>query len=480
MITYLIEFAILHLLFFLVFKVFLSKETQLAFLRFFLIGSTLLSLIVPTITFPSSSGIPDLTSAIVLPLVTITSDVQPSSAQIPWVMYSFLVICGVLLIRMIIGLCQILKYYFKSKKSIVEQIEVRTVSDLKNSFSFFKWIFIDPSKFEKPRDIINHEMGHVKNYHSIDILFFNMLLIIFWWVPSIWMTLKEIRKIHEFEADAFAIKKSEESYIKTLVHSTLIAHGMGLASSFNDAPIFNRLNFIKKMKRKISRWKVASIVSIMAITGVMFACEEKLESETQQILDNNSKLFDSNEVRSKLAEFEAANPEDQFIIVETNLNDPSDLAKLKEVMPGQLKWTHIQNNEGNSKMISIINIDAKGETGDGIELAKTDHEKNVFAVVENSASFRGGIDAFKTFLKENLKYPKEAFKKNIKGIVYLEFIVEKDGSLSDIKVAKGIGSGCDEEAIRVLENSPKWSPGTQRGVTVRQKLIQPISFRLDN
>ncbi|NJN26494.1 MAG: energy transducer TonB [Cyclobacteriaceae bacterium] len=90
----------------------------------------------------------------------------------------------------------------------------------------------------------------------------------------------------------------------------------------------------------------------------------------------------------------------------------------------------------------------------------------------------GGLDAFYAYLRKNLKYPDQAARMGIEGRVFLNFVVERDGSLTDIVVMKGIGAGCDEEAIRVIQNAPKWKPGKQRDVAVRVRFVFPIVFKL--
>ena len=104
----------------------------------------------------------------------------------------------------------------------------------------------------------------------------------------------------------------------------------------------------------------------------------------------------------------------------------------------------------------------------------------IFTIVEESATFPGGITAFYEYLKKELKYPRQAQRMGIEGRVFVQFVVERDGRLTDIHVVKGIGAGCDEEAVRVLKESPKWKPGKQRGKPVRQKMIQNILFKFAN
>lgn len=100
----------------------------------------------------------------------------------------------------------------------------------------------------------------------------------------------------------------------------------------------------------------------------------------------------------------------------------------------------------------------------------------IFTAVEMEPSFPGGIEMFYRFLQANIKYPAKAFEDKIQGKVFISFVVEKDGSLTDIKVLRGIGGGCDEEAVRVMKTSPKWRPGIQNGRPVRVQYTMPISF----
>ena len=102
----------------------------------------------------------------------------------------------------------------------------------------------------------------------------------------------------------------------------------------------------------------------------------------------------------------------------------------------------------------------------------------IFQIVENPASFKGGIGAFYAYVQKNMKYPSQAQRMGLEGKVFVEFVVGRDGSIADVKVLRGIGAGCDEEAIRVLKNSPAWSPGKQRGRAVRQRMVLPITFKL--
>ncbi|MER0440331.1 TonB family protein [Emticicia sp. W12TSBA100-4] len=113
-----------------------------------------------------------------------------------------------------------------------------------------------------------------------------------------------------------------------------------------------------------------------------------------------------------------------------------------------------------------------------IELPEEDN--TAFITVEVQPSFMGGNSEMYKFLGKNLKYPSAAQRANIQGKVFLSFIVEKDGSITDIETMKGIGFGCDEEAMRVVKLMPKWIAGKQNGRNVRVKFTIPVFFRLDD
>ncbi len=102
----------------------------------------------------------------------------------------------------------------------------------------------------------------------------------------------------------------------------------------------------------------------------------------------------------------------------------------------------------------------------------------IFTVVEESAAPKGGMQAFYKFVGEKIKYPAQARRMGIEGRVFVEFVINKDGSLSDVRAIKGIGAGCDEEAVRIVQSSPAWSPGKQRGKPVKQRYTLPIIFKL--
>lgn len=113
------------------------------------------------------------------------------------------------------------------------------------------------------------------------------------------------------------------------------------------------------------------------------------------------------------------------------------------------------------------------------EEKKVSVDDEVFVVVEEQAEFPGGLDSMYAYIVKNLKYPELAKEKGIEGRVFVSFIIEKDGSISNVKLLRGIGGGCEEAAVEMVKNMPKWKPGTQRGKPVRVQFNLPIKFELE-
>jgi TonB family protein len=127
-------------------------------------------------------------------------------------------------------------------------------------------------------------------------------------------------------------------------------------------------------------------------------------------------------------------------------------------------------------LIVCLSINCNAQTNKKSTLKK----KEVLEVIEIDPEFPGGEEARQKFLRDNVVYPVEARKNNIQGVVYVDFVIEPDGTVSNIEIYKSVQKSLDEEAIRVTSLMPKWIPGTQRGKPIRVKYRMPIRFTLDD
>lgn len=149
--------------------------------------------------------------------------------------------------------------------------------------------------------------------------------------------------------------------------------------------------------------------------------------------------------------------------------------------PKEIKITEVSNEEKVDDIKIEIDLpEFDDPVEDIIPFVEPPEEKAevIHIIVEEQPSFEGGLEAFYRYVSKNLKYPNQAKRIGIKGKVYVSFVIDKDGSITQVEVLKGIGGGCDEEAIRVLQNAPKWNPGKQRGKPVKVRMHLPIAFAL--
>jgi periplasmic protein TonB len=129
-----------------------------------------------------------------------------------------------------------------------------------------------------------------------------------------------------------------------------------------------------------------------------------------------------------------------------------------------------------------VTEDTKIQAVEVIEAPKQIEEETeeIFTIVEVTAEPKDGLAAFYQSIAEQIKYPSQARRLRVEGKVFVEFVIGKDGKITEVKAVKGIGAGCDEEAVRIIQNSPPWNPGRQRGKPVRQRMVLPIIFKLAN
>lgn len=131
----------------------------------------------------------------------------------------------------------------------------------------------------------------------------------------------------------------------------------------------------------------------------------------------------------------------------------------------------IEQTEGTLNNINFENFNEPDEVAE---------EPQIFFSAEQQPAFPGGLGAMRNFLSENIKYPKSAREIGIVGTVHVEFVVWNDGSVRHVKVLRGIGRDCDNEAMRVISSMPDWSPGIQRTKSVNVRMVIPITFNLSN
>jgi TonB family protein len=481
--NYIIEANIGLALFLVTYLVVLRNETDFKINRLFLLSGIFVSLLFPLFHIQfGASNIPSLGNLLpssLLPEIVITdgnvesTTLQPATHDL-WFYLEVAYVIGIafFFIRFVIQLFDLVLTMKKSKVNAYGKLKIVESTEDKPTFSFFNFIFLNHSQslasHEKEK-IILHETIHAKQFHSFDILVLNIINIFFWFNPLIRSYKKIFVQLHEFEADARAVENSDvNEYCSLLAKAALQSADYKLASHFNNSLTLKRIQMIKTIKRKIRPWKMLVIAGVIPIAFFIIACQDQV-SESSDLT-----LGIPKEVQQEYEAMKLARPHKQFLLMETgdNLSPKSDemKAKLESLQSGQISSINIRTPTAkpSEPVRTFIIIEYDGTLVDA---------DDVFTTVDETAVPEGGMHQFYTYVMKNLRYPVEARKKGIEGKVFVEFIVNTDGSI-EVTGISGIGGGCDLEAMRVVQTSPKWTPGKNNGVTVRQQLTMPITFAL--
>lgn len=230
------------------------------------------------------------------------------------------------------------------------------------------------------------------------------------------------------------------------------------------------------LKQQMKRWKVMTAFSVAIVFFVSVACQDQL-NDVKTVADNSTMaLVMPKEVDSRLQELKTQNPTGDFIVIQMNDTGKETLSKIPTEKVGRMEVFHLQNGE-TKEVESFAIIEMNKNVNTALEMAQTG---DIFTIVEESAVPEGGMEKFYEHLMAKIQYPVAARQKNIEGRVFVEFVVNKDGSLANIRPVKGIGAGCDEEAVRAISSSPvRWIPAKQRGMVVNQRMVLPVTFKMD-
>lgn len=414
------------------------KQQHPAFNRFYLLGSSIATLLLalqPYQSIPIGANTQlVIGSMIVLPEVVLNAQnagniqleaVGGSYTVLATLFQVYLLIVAVFILLLLRQLAFILRLISKHERILQEGMTVILLPEGHVPFSFFKWIFMPKNMLDKPyyKMILTHEKAHYRLRHSVEVQFYALLQVLFWFHPVAYWLRREAGILHEYEADDVTISQFEKaSYQSTLLNCAMAGKPTVLVNPFNISPLKKRIMKMNQSthKNRLMQWlKLAIIVPFVLMTLVIQSCyQRKDEVEKQQ----EHTLMDG--------------------VVEKEQQD--------------------------GKTISQGNEPAKDQM-------ITD---TVFAVVEEMPVFPGGTEAMMIFMAENIRYPEQARKDSIQGRVFVNFIIEADGKVSNANVLRGIGGGCDEEAMRVVELMPDWTPGYQRGQAVRVSFNMPIMFAL--
>ena len=322
-------------------------------------------------------------------------------------------------------------------------------------FSFLSYVFIDPSKRNDIdyQEIVTHELEHIRQGHTFDVLILELLTILQWVNPFVWILKKVIRENHEFLADRAVLNKGANIlHYKQLLLNQVVGFQLDMANNFNSSLIRKRIIMISKIKSsRIANLKYLAGALCLIVLVVIFACEQKETVVAEQIKSEQKIILDL----------------DGQQLVITGDDAENQVQKL-------LRSGNYNVNKTEQEGVTYMNAVKEEELLPGT-LGKNEE---VFFIVEEMPEFPGGDLALRKFIANSVKYPEIAVENGIQGKVYVSFVVCKDGYVANAKIARGVEPSLDKEALRVVSSLPRWKPGVQRGQAVNVQYTVPINFVL--
>ncbi len=520
MFQYIIQTIGYQLLFLIVYDVILKRDTFFNWNRAYLLGTSVLSFCIPLIQVESFKNIVSQEYIITLPEVFI-GEVTPEKKQFNFEnllllqkeisFYEIFFYAGVCIAIILFSykLLKMLRLIVKNPKKKVEDLQIVSLSNSTVAFSFFKYIFLgDLIKAEEKEVIIKHEMVHAKQYHSLDLLFFEILRILFWFNPLVYMYQNRMVELHEFIADSYAVKNQNKlEYYESLLQQVFNTQNISFINPFfKQSLIKKRIIMLSKSKSKqINLLKYTLLIPLVIGMLVYSACSVQNElANTEVNLNEFSyavKLGEeiTEEISIKTEKFETflkTHPEyvgwaqfdkpsktGTYSIHSINEKVPDNLSKYTYEFPDGTNYiVYKELPEGNSKEDRFIKARSNNDY-----LNKGDVP---FAVIDQAPVFPGCEDLSSNEQKECLseqvsKHVNENFntkiasENNLKGRqrINVIFKIDNEGNVVGIR-SRAPHPALEEEAIRVIKTLPKMIPGEHQGKKVNVPYSLPILFEV--
>ena len=479
MTMYLLKLNLALIVLFGFYKLMFSGDTFFSLRRATLIGMYLVAMLVPGLNcsywINKSVGMVSMANeyaAIVLPAVTITPG---GGGAIGWettAMTIYTMVACLLLLRFFWQLVSIVRLRNKCRTTDINGTKVYLLESNEGPFSFFNWIFINPTKHNRQEtdEIMTHELAHCRQLHSVDILFAELFAIVFWANPFVWLLKREVRLNLEYLADNNVLAGGTDSK-KYQYHLLGLAYRKNVATisnNFNVLPLKKRIKMMnKKRTKRIAKVKYALYIPLAAALLVV----SNIETVARDIANvaKAMPMAKASVKQEKMVDLSFSNK--ATVAVESRKNVQST-----EAIERKDNKMEVQADNRNSEM-SAQKVEETTEVAneESAEKGPKKSPKKVYDYIENMPTFNGNLNQW---LLQNMKYPVEAMNKKEQGKVIVQFIVSENGEVSEPKIIRSVSPALDKEACRIVLAMPKWNPGKLKGKPVAVRYMLPITFRL--
>ena len=479
MTMYLLKLNLALIVLFGFYKLMFSGDTFFALRRATLIGMCLVAMLVPGLNcsywINKSVGMVSMANeyaAIVLPAVTVTPGGGGSIGWETTAMTIYTMVACLFLLRFFWQLVSIVRLRNKCRTTDINGTKVYLLESNEGPFSFFNWIFINPTKHNRQEtdEIMTHELAHCRQLHSVDILFTELFAIVFWANPFVWLLKREVRLNLEYLADNNVLAGGTDSK-KYQYHLLGLAYRKNVATisnNFNVLPLKKRIKMMnKKRTKRIAKVKYALYIPLAAALLVV----SNIEIVARDIANvaKAMPMAKASVKQEKMVDLSFSNK--ATVAVESRKNVQST-----EAIERKDNKMEVQADNRNSEM-SAQKVEETTEVAneESAEKGPKKSPKKVYDYIENMPTFNGNLNQW---LLQNMKYPVEAMNKKEQGKVIVQFIVSENGEVSEPKIIRSVSPALDKEACRIVLAMPKWNPGKLKGKPVAVRYMLPITFRL--
>ena len=440
---YILKSSVCLVLFYLFFRLLLSKETFHRFNRMALLGVLFFSLLIPCIKVTTRHQVEVQQAVLSIEQLLLMAELEVTSANvgavqetpaISWVQIVLLVyLAGILFLacRNIYSLICLFRLIHSGKHEKLEKGVTLVVHNQEIApFSWMKYIVISRKDLEENgREILIHEMAHIHHRHSVDLLVADICIFFQWFNPGAWLLKQELQNVHEYEADETVINEgvNAKEYQLLLIKKAVGTRLYSMANSFNHSKLKKRITMMLKEKSNPwARLKYLYVLPLAAIAVTAFARPE---------------------ISEKMEEISAV-----------KVND------LAEIVQEKVLQDTVKVSKDEKKDALVVT---------GVK-SKEEEEIVIFEVVEQMPEYPGGMSALQKYLSE--KIAGSPMKGKAGGRVMVGFTVAETGKIKDVRVLQSDEASLNQEAERIVSEMPDWIPGKQRGRPVPVKYTVPIRF----
>lgn len=439
--VYILKSAACLAVFYLFYKLLMSRDTFHRFNRFALLGLLVLSSVLPLVEVSVNRPAPVHETMLTLEQLLLLADVQAEGEVVSqpttalWVRVTLMVYLVGIVFFAIRNLWSLGRLAVLLRYGRLEQLadwlpgrteNVRLVVHNRDiaPFSWMRYIVLSRKDLEENgREILIHELAHIRNHHSWDLLLADLCIFVQWFNPAAWLLKQELQTIHEYEADDTVLREGVDAkkYQMLLIKKAVGTRLYSMANSFNHSSLKKRITMM--LKEKSSPWARVKYLYVLPLAALAVSA------------------FARPEVSAVADELSSAKVNDLVASMKTNQLETASVAVKDTLTP----------------------------------------DEPVFEVVEQMPEFPdGGMAGLMEYFKKNLRYPEEAKKAGTQGRVVVQFLINKNGAISDASVLRSVDRLLDAEAVRLVRSMPKWKPGMQKGKAVTVKYTVPVLFKLED